>query len=300
MSKEKTPAEIWVEKNASRVLGKPLNKMMTTQLLTIIDDYDEVVIREILGIFNHKNCQIILDAFNNGSFMKAHKHVINMAFALVSINVHRRNYFQKFEDAKVRATKEMESWESKSETQIYDQSLGVEVQGALINFKAALDSLAQALAAVYGLGGIKRWGKNGDDVLKSLKNNLKKEYVTHTQRLIEFIESHQKDTKDFIALRDNLGHGLAKYDEVVSGFFKRKIDTEVQNPRAQLGTSVVDCSHLLDKCSEIAINYCREAIAITLSSIIPNIEIGNDNGKYRWTHEIVAIQDVNSGDIDLV
>lgn len=300
MSKEKTPAEIWVEQNASRVLGKPLNQMMTTQLLTIVDDYDEIVIREILGIYNHKNSQIILEAFNKRSYAKVHMHVMNMAFALVSVNVHRRNYLQKFEDAKAKATKEMESWETDAETQIYDQSLGVEVQGALINFKAALDSLAQAIATVYGLGGMKTWGKNGADVLRPLKNNFKKEHAAHAQRLIEFIENHQKDTKDFITLRDNLGHGLAKYEEAVSGFFKRKNDTEVQNPRAQLGTNVVDCSHLLDKCSEISINYCREVIAIILSSIIPGIQIGNDNGKYRWTHEIVAVQDVNSGSIELV
>lgn len=300
MTKEKTPEQIWVEQNASRVLGKPLDQMMTTQLLTIVDEYDEIVIREILGMYNHKNCQIILEAFNRGSFAKAYKPIMNMAFALVSVNVHRRNYQTKFENAKDKAKEEMESWESESETQIYDQTLGVEVQGALINFKSSLDSLAQAIAAIYKLGGMKTWGSNGDDVLKPLKNNVKKEHKAHTQRLIKFIENHQKDTKDFIALRDNLGHGLAKYEESVSGFFKRKIDTEVQNPRAQLGKNVVDCSHLLDKCSEISINYCREAVAIILSSILPNIEIGNDNGKYRWTHEIVAVQDVNSGNIELV
>ncbi len=293
-----TPEEDWVNENATRVLGADPNKLITTQLFTIIDEYDEVVIRQIMGIYNHRNAKIILDAHKKGVFERAHKHVINMCFALVSVNAHKRSYHAKFDSAKERAKKEMESWKSSYETGIYDQDITVEVVGALNNLKAALDSLAQVVAAIYSFNDLKTWSKNGDGVLKALNNNVPQADKQKVNRVIKFIKEHQGLTKDYIGLRDNLGHGLTDYQKTISGFFKRNVDKEVQNPRVQMGSKVIDCGDLVDGCVKVGSEYCREIISIILSSIIPGIEVGNLDGKYVWAHNIVAVQNMKTGKVD--
>jgi len=284
--------ENWVNENAPKALGINADKLMTTQLFTIVDDADEVVIKEILGIYNHKNAKIILDSHSDGSFEKSHRHIINMCFALVIINTHRRNYHYKFEESKKQATVEMESWRSPYETAIYTQDLTVEVVGALISLKSSLDSLAQAISVIYGLHGLKTWGKNGESVLKALKNNVPVKDKTKVDRLIKFIENHQELTKDYIDLRDKLGHGMSDY--------KQTIDNEVQNPRVQMGDKVIDCGDLVDGCSKVGTEYCREVVAIILSSIIPGFEVGILNGTYTWSHNIVAVQDIKSIKVEQV
>lgn len=292
--------ENWVNENAPKALGINADKLMTTQLFTIVDDADEVVIKEILGIYNHKNAKIILDSHSDGSFEKSHRHIINMCFALVSINTHRRNYHYKFEESKKIATVEMESWRSPYETAIYTQDLTVEVIGALTNLKSSLDSLAQAISVIYGLHGLKTWGKNGDSVLKALKNNIPIKDKAKVDRLITFIKNHQELTKDYIDLRDKLGHGLSDYKQTISGFFKRNIDDDVQNPRVQMGEKVIDCGDLVDGCSKVGTEYCREIVAIILSSIIPGFEVGILNGAYTWSHNIIAVQDIKSSKVEYV
>jgi|GEM_PF-2089471 len=300
MSKlETAPEEKWVIANAAQVLGVDADKLMTTQLFTIIDDYDEVIIREIIGIYNHKNAKVILDTYKDGVFEKAHKHIVNMCFSLVSVNTHKRNYHTKLEPAKLRAAKKMEEWGSPFETSVYDQDITVEVIGALINFKTALDSLAQATAAIYGFNDLKTWGKNGDSVLKALRNNIPDKDKPKVERLIKFIENHQKLTEDYINLRDNLGHGLTEHKETISGFFKRKVDKEVQNPRVQMGDKVVDCGDLVDGCVKAGVEYVREVIGIILSSFVLGIGVGNLDGKYVWSHEFLAVQDVKSGKLEI-
>lgn len=104
---QKTFEEEWVEKNASKVLGVDEKDLITTQLITIVDKYDELIVKDILGIFSHNNTKEILNVRRPGSFAKAHGYIINMCFALVSVNVHCRNYFSKLEPARERASREM-------------------------------------------------------------------------------------------------------------------------------------------------------------------------------------------------
>lgn len=301
MSKHVTaPEEDWANEHAPKVLGVDPRALVTTQLFTIIDEYDEVVIRQIIGLYNHKNAKIILDAHSKGVFENAHKHIINMCFALVSVNTHRRNYHSKIEESKKRATEKMASWNSPYETAIYDQDITVEVVGALINLKTALDSLAQAIAAIYKFRDLKTWKNNGDGVIKALKRNVPENDKQKVEKLNNFIEKHQTLTRDYIGLRDTLGHGMNEYKEVISGFFKRKVDDEVQRPRVQMGEKVIDCGDLVDGCAKIGSEYCREVVAIILSSVIPGFEVGNKDGEYMWTHNIVVVQDLNSGKIESI
>ncbi len=122
---QKTLEEEWVEKNASKILGIDEKDLITTQLITIVDKYDEVIVKDILGIFSHNNTKEILNDRRPGSFAKAHGHILNMCFALASINVHCRNYFSKLEPARERSSGEMLKWNSKYETAIYDQKITV-------------------------------------------------------------------------------------------------------------------------------------------------------------------------------
>ncbi len=292
---KKSVEEQWVEENASRVLGVPSEQLITTKLLTIVDAFDEVIVKDILGMFNHKNTQEILNTHRSESFEKAHPFVLNMCFALASVNVHARNYFNKLESARERADKEMKSWESKVDTAIYDQEVTVEIIGALVAFKTALDSLSQALAAVYGYS-LKTWGSNGDKVIKALTNNVPDKDKGPVQSLIDFIRDHQSDTKDYIDLRDNLGHGITEYKSTISGFFKRKHDELPQNPRVEINGKVVDCSDLMNGCMQLSGQYCREIIALLLSSFIPDIKIGIQDGRYVWSHNIAAVTDTNTGE----
>ena len=283
---QKTFEEEWVEKNASKVLGVDEKDLITTQLITIVDKYDELIVKDILGIFSHNNTKEILNVRRPGSFAKAHGYIINMCFALVSVNVHCRNYFSKLEPARERASRGMLNWNSKYETAIYDQEITVEVIGALISFKTALDCLSQALAAMYGYN-LKTWGDNGNKVLKALNNNLTHEDKPSAERLISFIEKHQDDTRDYIDLRDNLGHGLTEYKNTISGFFQRKIDSKPQNPRVEVNHKVIDSLDLMNGCRKFSGEYCREVVALSLSDIVPGITIGIFNDRYVWSHNII-------------
>lgn len=283
---QKTFEEEWVEKNASKVLGVDEKDLITTQLITIVDKYDEVIVKDILGIFSHNNTKEILNVRRPGSFAKAHGYIINMCFALVSVNVHCRNYFSKLEPARERANREMLNWNSKYETAIYDQEITVEIIGALMSFKTALDCLSQALAAMYGYN-LKTWGDNGNKVLKALNNNLTHKDKPSAERLISFIEKHQDDTGDYIDLRDNLGHGLTEYKNTISGFFQRKIDSKPQNPRVEVNHKVIDSLDLVDGCRKFSGEYCREVVALSLSDIVPGITIGILNDRYVWSHNII-------------
>lgn len=292
---QKTFEEEWVEKNAPKVLGVDEKDLITTQLLTIVDKSDEVIVKDILGVFSHNNTKEILNARRPGSFAKAHGHIINMCFALASINVHCRNYFSKLESARERAGKEMLSWNSKYETAIYDQEITVEIIGALMSFKTALDCLSQALATMYGYN-LKTWGDNGEKVLKALNNNLAAKDKPSVKRLISFIKRHQADTKDYIDLRDNLGHGLTEYKNTISGFFRRKIDGEPQNPRVEVSHKVIDSFNLMDGCRRFSGEYCREVVALSLSDIVPGITIAIlKNDRYVWSHNVIASTDMNTG-----
>lgn len=291
---EKTPEEEWVEKNAPKVLGVNEKDLITTQLITIVDKYDEVIVKDILGVFNHKNTKEILNTRRSGSFAKAHGHIINMCFALVSVNVHCRNYFNKLESAREHASKEMLSWDSKYETAIYNQEITVEIIGALMSFKTALDCLSQALAAMYGYS-LKTWGDNGNKVLKALNNNLTEKDKPSAERLISFIERHRADTKDYINLRDNLGHGLTDYKDTLSGFFKRKDDIKPQNPRVQINDKVIDTYDLMEACRRFSGQYCREVVALSLSNIVPGITVGILDGRYIWSHNFFASTDLKTG-----
>lgn len=290
-----TPEEEWVNTNAPHVLGVDASQLMTTQLFNIVDDYDDLVIRQVMGIFNHQNAKIVLDAHKNGVFEKAHSHVINMCFSLVSVNAHRRNYHAKLDTARQQAKDKMEEWQSPYETAIYDQDITIEVIGALISLKSALDSLAQAISVIYGFNDLKSWKRNGDGVLKALRKNIPKDDAPKVERLIKFIEQHQSLTKEYIDLRDNLGHGLTEYKNTISGFFKRKIDTQVQNPRIQMGDKVIDCGDLVDGCAKVGSEYAREVVGIILSSVIPGVEVGDLEGKYVWLHNVVAVSDMHEG-----
>ncbi len=291
----KSPEEEWVEKNVSRVLGIAKDQLIKTKLLTIVDEFDEVIVKDILGVFNHKNTQEILNAHSSGSFSNSHPFIINMSFALASVNVHARNYFAKLEPARERANKEMTSWKSEVDTAIYDQEITIEIVGALIAFKTALDNLSQALAAIYGYS-LKTWGDNGNKVLKALENNVPNKDKKSAEKLISFIREHQVDTKDYIDLRNNLGHGLTEYKSTITGFFRSKNNKLTINPRAEVNGKVVDCSDLMDGCVRLSGQYCREIIAICLGSFVPGITVGILNGRYAWSHNIIDIINIKSAD----
>lgn len=296
---QKTIEEEWVEKNAPKILGVDKKDLITTQLITIIDEYDEVIVKDIIGMFNHKNTQEILNARRPGSFAKAHGHIVNMCFALASINVHCRNYFSKLESARIRSDREMRSWSTKYETAIYDQEITVEIIGALMSFKTALDCLSQVLAAMYGYN-LRTWGDNGNKVLKALNNNLAEKDKLSVKRLISFIKKHQDDTRDYIDLRDNLGHGLTEYQKTISGFFQHEINSKPQNPRVEVNRKVIDSFDLMSGCRKFSGEYCREVVALSLSDIIPGITIGILDNRYVWSHNIIASTDMITGEAKVV
>ncbi len=89
---------------------------------------------------------------------------------------------------------------------VMDPKLIYELEAFLFQLKSCLDILAQTISLVYGLPSITTYSRDGDNLIKSLKQNARQNLKDDALQIVTIINNNKKWISDSIDMRDEVTH----------------------------------------------------------------------------------------------
>lgn len=272
--------------------------LVTSKITTNVDDKDWFIHNQIMMLFNHHNAETIVKFVNDEkAWHKFHTAMVNASISLYKANAHRRNYHRILPESRKWAKEEIDK-SSATDSQVYPWDLLIETEGVLIQCKSALDSLAIAIGAFYGVP-IDAFHKkkdkkdgntySGQTILNTL-NNLPADKKKMAETLIDFLERAKPVITKYVETRDLFNHPKNKFSDVVSGFYYVKKEDELRDPIVGHGKNPEKSyfqAQYINEAYDFFSKFVSDCLASILGSAIPGlgfkINDKDDSHRYTWS-----------------
>lgn len=190
-----------------------------TKILEAKDKLDTKIIRGTINMV----MGLKIDDFmfpDRKMFEEYFGHILNLTQSLCKANSHRRKYLEQERKFLKKFKKQSRKNPNTADLGINPVELNTEIEGFLIHIKAALDSYAKSLNALFGikLNGWHRVKKeSGRGIVTALENNLPNNLKEKSKRLKEVIETNIGWITYLVFLRDSSPHhgGIKNITDVV-------------------------------------------------------------------------------------
>ncbi len=268
-----------------------MDKTLTlTSFLEPNDDIDSFLLEDVLLIVQNTNTlELIKFATKSTNKLKHEQNylltIISVIKSLYKANHHRRSYKRYEKEFYEQLLKESLKAETAIDLIYSKFDLSSEVDSFLAQIKASLDMLATSLNPLFGLkihGWHKKHNKSGQEILDILERQLPKDKLVRTAKLRELVDKNIEYITKIVSLRDQPLHkgGL----DALKGFRYVIKEKKLYKPHIVYSEKEVEyVSDFLDKTMSNFVKFTQWFIVLSLSSIIPNMELrqGKDK-KFNW------------------
>ena len=217
--------------------------------------------------------------------------VLVTALKLTAIYQHK-DRCNRLEDELIVAAKAKPIEEGKNEPQRYAtaQSLYLELDGLLVQFKSTLDHMVHILHFSYGLPfeALTTFGDNGNKIRTQLTRNVGGINKRPAAQLADFIEKHQEWLKGVIDLRDRMNHyksgGISTHNFTVFVHKKKDGSEVLYTPKLTEELTVRDMmEHQYQNLVDFVEHFMGFAMLPKLSRFGLYYKIKEDKKETRWS-----------------